>query len=112
MPTPVEILEAIAPEVAALDPVILDVHIDLAETQTGTVYGDSRNYAVALLAAHSATMANRGGASGAITSETEGQLSRAYGARADASDLAATGYGAELERLRRQYIFSARTVLV
>ena len=112
MATPTQILEAIAPELAELDQAILDVHIDLAETQTGTVYGDSRNHAVALLAAHTATVANRQGAGGRISSQTEGQLGVVYQQVGFDGELTTTSYGIELQRLRRQYIFSARTVLV
>lgn len=111
MPAPAEILEAIAPEIDTGDPSVL-VHINLAEQQTGKVYRDSRNHAVALLAAHTLTLGQRGGSGGQVTSESEGQLSRSYGSVAGQSRLDATSYGQELERLRRQYVFAARTVHV
>ena len=107
---PTEILAAIAPEVSDDD--AAPVHLALAEKQTGTVYRDMRAYAVALMAAHTLTLAQRRGTSGSVTSAREGDLQLQYGQRQDASRLDATSHGQELERLRRQYIFSARTVLV
>lgn len=113
MPTPTELLTALAPELDAVDASVKTVHIDLAEQQTGTVFKDARNHAVALLAAHTLTMANRNGASGAATSLKEGQLSAGFAAVGNTTDeLAATSYGAELLRLRRSYIMSARTRFV
>jgi len=107
---PSVILEAIAPEVADDDAAPL--HIALAEKQTGKVYRDMRAYAVALLAAHTLTLAGRRGTSGAVTGAREGELQLQYAQRQDATRLDSTSHGQELERLRRQYIFSARTVLV
>lgn len=107
---PSVILEAIAPEVADSDAAPL--HIELAEKQTGTVYRDMRAYAVALLAAHTLTLAGRRGTSGAVTEAREGELQLRYAQRQDATRLDSTSHGQELERLRRQYIFNARTVLV
>ena len=107
---PSVILEAIAPEVADDDAAPL--HIALAEKQTGTVYRDMRAYAVALLAAHTLTLAGRRGTSGAVTSAREGELQLQYAQRQDATRLDSTSHGQELERLRRQYIFNARTVKV
>ena len=112
MPTPHEILAAIAPETLNLDQGRVDIHVDLAEAQTGPVFGDARNHAVALLAAHTLTLGQRRGASGPITSEKEGDLARSYATQAMAHGLDATSYGAELLRLRRQYVFAARTVAV
>jgi len=108
---PSVILEAIAPEVADDDAAPL--HIELAEKQTGKAYRDMRAYAVALLAAHTLTLAGRRGTSGAVTSAKEGELQLQYAQqRQDATRLDSTSHGQELERLRRQYIFNARTVLV
>ena len=111
MASPAEILAAIAPELSAIDASVIDIHLDMADTQTGTVYGKARNQAVALLAAHTLTIATRGGYSGAITSRKEGELSVSFGV-ASGSALSATGYGQELEHLRRAFIMGARTVLV
>lgn len=85
--------------------------IALAETQTGKAYGDAREHAVALLAAHILTVANREGQSGAVSTIKEGNLSIGYQGSVSGY-LGTTSYGAELDRLRRSYIMSARTVIV
>jgi hypothetical protein len=113
MPTPIELLAALAPELDNVDASIKAVHIDLAESQTGTVFKAARNHAVALLAAHTLTMTTRKGTSGSsVASLKEGQLSVGFSASANTDELAATSYGAELIRLRRSYIMGARTVMV
>lgn len=112
MPTPAELLTALAPELDNVDASIKTVHIDLAEGQTGKVFKDARNHAVALLAAHTLTMTTRKGTSGSVASLKEGQLSVGFSASANTDELAATSYGAELIRLRRSYIMGARTVMV
>ena len=104
---PQEIVEARAPEYEG-QPRIADL-LALAEEETGSAYGTSRNKAVALLVLHWLTKEKRGGASGAITSESEGQLSRSYGSASDAGgDYSTTSYGAELLNLRRGSFISAR----
>jgi hypothetical protein len=103
-------LDAIAPELASA--ANKSIHIDLAEAQTGDVYGDRREYAVALLAAHSLTIAKRAGQGGAVSSLQEDSLSISYGDAQGSIGLSATSYGVELQRLRRQYIMAARTRLV
>lgn len=113
MPTPADILTAIAPEMVAVDPAVRDVHLELAENQTGSVFGSARNHAVALLAAHGMTLATREGMGGQVVSRKEGDLSVGFGAAGrEASPLGATSYGVELERLRRSYIMGARNALV
>ena len=112
MPTVSEILSAIAPELDDVDAGVRQVHIDLAEMQTGKAFKDARNHAVALLAAHTMTMATREGIAGHVGNVKEGQLSVGFSASANTTELGATSYGAELIRLRRSYIMSARTVLV
>lgn len=108
--SPSQILNAIAPELSdALEKL---THLELAESQTGKVYGEQRDYAVALLAAHTLTLATRGGASGRATSLQEGQLSVGFNVVGFTGQLSATSYGVELQRLRRQSIMSARTVIV
>jgi hypothetical protein len=108
-----DILAAIAPELAN-DP-NKAAHINLADGQTGSVYGDQRDHAVALLAAHTLTLANRGksvgGVAGAVSSLSEGQLSVGFSGSSDAGkgSLGSTSYGEELLRLRRQCIMGART---
>jgi hypothetical protein len=112
MPSPSDILSAIAPELDAVDPIVRDLHLGLAEDQTGKAYKGARDHAVALLAAHTLTAAQRGGASGAVSQLKEGGLSVGFAGREGATDLESTSYGAELVRLRRSYIMTARTVLV
>lgn len=85
--------------------------IDLAELQTGEVYKDARPHAVALLAAHILTLSKREGKSGAVSSIKEGSLSLGFGGDLT-GHLHTTSFGAELDRLRRSYIISARTVIV
>jgi hypothetical protein len=82
--------------------------ITLATEETGTSYGVYRNKAIALLTLHWLALQERGrgGATGQITSETEGDLSRSYAATAVASGssgeaLMATSWGQELKRLRK-----------
>jgi len=111
MPTPAELLTALAPELDSVDEGVKTIHIDLAEQQTGQVFKAARNHAVALLAAHSLTLAGREGFGGAVASKKEGQLSVGFAA-VGTSELSTTSYGAELERLRRSYIMGARTVMV
>lgn len=80
--------------------------ISLAEAQTGpTEYGDLRSEAVALLTLHWLALEERGkgGAAGAIISESEGELSRAYSAPPQSeSDLSLTVWGRMLEGLGKK----------
>lgn len=67
-------------------------------------FGASIEKAVALLAAHTMTLSldpmRAGGAGGAVTSKSEGQLSISFGAgSAGGSDWGQTSYGMELTRL-------------
>jgi hypothetical protein len=86
----------------------------LAEDQTGKAYKGARDHAVALLAAHTLTVAQRGGASGAVSQMSEGSLSVGFGSvdPMGTDQFHTTAYGAELVRLRRSYIMTARTVIV
>lgn len=106
------LFDLVAPELA--DSADKQDAIDLAETQTGTVYGNAREHAVASLAAHILTVANREGQSGAVSSIKEGSLSVGFGRvnPMGTEQLETTSYGAELIRLRRSYVISARTVIV
>ncbi len=110
--TPSEILQDIAPELSEV--VGRDTFLELAEAQTGAVFRSARNHAVALLAAHMMTLSKRKGVSGGVNSLKEGDLSIGYGRvnPMGTEVLETTSYGAELVRLRQQYIFAARTVLM
>lgn len=100
-----DIITLRAPDFAA-DPNI-DDFIAEAEKETGTVYGDLRDKAVALLVMHWLEMRDRGGTSGMIKSEREGDLSRSYGLSGQTTDdyLSQTAWGLELLDLRRATIF-------
>ena len=64
---------------------------------------------VALLVAHTLTLADRGGVAGQVSSEKEGDLERSY-AYARETGLGSTSYGSEVMRLNRLcFGFSART---
>lgn len=72
-----------------------------------------REQAVAYMAAHILTIATRGGTGGAVTSETEGSLSRGFGTAGGVvgmTRLDSTSYGQEVARMNRIcYGLSART---
>lgn len=88
----------IAPDFSNLDN--LNDFIDLADKLVGKKVCH-RDLAVAYLSAHLIELSKRGGsASGAITSESEGQLRRSYGAASE-SLLSATPYGLEYLRILR-----------
>lgn len=90
-------LQLVAPDYADL-PTAQD-YIDLAEEQVGLKVCN-RELAVAYLAAHTIAMSERGSSGGAVTSESEGRLSRSY-AQNEKSLLSSTGYGQEYLRLIR-----------
>ena len=82
----------------------LDDFISLAVDQTDTAFfGTDYNLAVALRTMHDMEMASRGGAGGAISSETEGKLERRYAVSVSDDPLKSTSYGRELTMLMRQY---------
>lgn len=106
MQEPADLISIIAPELVG-NPNLTGA-IDMAEGQVAAGHC-KRSEAVAYLAAHILTVAGRGGTGGAVTSETEGSLSRGYGATGTAS-LDSTSYGNEVQRLNRLcYGLSART---
>jgi hypothetical protein len=67
------------------------------------VFGACYKRAVYLLLAHTVTMQGRGGASGAITAESVGSLSRSYGSLTSRSFLTLTGYGTQYLGLVKLY---------
>ena len=108
MNDPAAILPVIAPEFAAVD---ATDHIALADMQIAAkLCGDKRPMLVAYLAAHILTLGQRGGVSGPVTAQSEGQLSESYGMAAGARDaLSSTSYGAEYDRMSRACVFAPRT---
>lgn len=102
---PAAILAVIAPELTGDQSAVIAV----AEMQIAAgLCGDKRPMLVAYLAAHIATLAQRGGASGGIASMSEGQLAVSYGG-ANNDGLHATSYGAEYDRMSRGCVFAAGT---
>ena len=106
----IDLIPIIAPELAG--------HAGLAGAVTmaeGQIAADHcfLDQVVAYTAAHILTVAGRGGTGGAVTSETEGGLSRSFGVAGGvvgATRLDSTAYGLEAQRLNRLcYGFSART---
>jgi len=94
-------LQLIAPGYATLTDV--SDWIDLADAQVASGFCQ-RELAVAYLAAHSIAMSDRGasGGAGSVTSLSEGDLSVSYGnAMGSTSNLSATTYGQEFERIKR-----------
>ena len=75
-------------------------YIALAESQVDQRLRN-RELAVAFLTAHIIEMANRKGAGGAISSETEGSLSVSYADANAGLGLNSTSYGVEYARLAR-----------
>lgn len=88
----------------------LDSMIGLAEGQLSSCcFGSQYAYAGALMVLHWLTLEERDGASGAIKSEKEGDLSRTYGVSDSANYWKSTSWGSELQRLKRVKIFTPRT---
>ena len=107
-----DLFDAIAPELS--DDNRKTTFLDLADGQTSNkAFADQRAYAVALLAAHMLTIAERRGTSGRVGSMNEGQLSVSFNhVGLGSNELSATSYGQELQRMRKSYIMGARTVHV
>lgn len=100
------ILDVIAPEFAGNAD--KNDHLALAALRTSsTKFGDKYNYAVALRAAHTLTLADPvyGSSSGAVKSRKEGDLSISYGSTKGVNGyLSQTSYGIELAGLIRANI--------
>lgn len=116
--SPLQYIQTRAPEFAS-DPALTTL-ISMAALETGN-YGsvDLTNKAIALLVCHWSSLKSREGesgvgSSGAIRSESEGQLSRSYGSTGNAAfsrgaDLEQTRWGLELLDLRKSSFFLPRT---
>ena len=93
-----QVIEARAPQyegVARLD----DLIALAAEETDSAFFGKNYNKAVALRVLHWLDVRGRGGAPGAVISESEGRLSRSYAAPAKANDLTSTAWGQELDQM-------------
>jgi len=102
-----DLIPVIAPEFAGSLDIITAIEIVDGEVAATHPY---RDRVVANMAAHVLTLAARGGAGGAVTGESEGSLSRSFGAMSGATRLDSTSYGQEAMRLNRlAYGMSART---
>jgi len=104
--TPIQILLARAP--CYQESARITSLIEIAETEIGAdAYGDLRPNAVALLTLHWLALSERGksAAGGAITAESEGDLSRSYASPdsgSGSSSLSSTVWGQELEALGKK----------
>lgn len=97
----------IAPELATEPEARLQTFLDFAALSiNSSVWGAKADFAQALLAAHYLTMANRGGAGGALTSEKVGDLSRSYGQLEGAELYGATAYGMQYVQLRKTLVIT------
>lgn len=97
------IFNAIAPQYSS-DP-RLSTFQSIAQSLTSqTFFSNNYEYAVALRMAHMITISNRlRGKGGAITSESEGEVSISYATNSKMTGaLSQTSYGIELEQLTRQ----------
>ena len=102
----IDLIPVIAPDLVLNDGLAAAIEMAGAQVAANHCY---REVVIANMAAHILTIGARGGSGGAITAESEGGLSRSYGA-AKTDGLAATSYGQEVERLNRLcYGLSART---
>lgn len=110
MPTPAELLPAIAPEIDATSPQALAL-LAIAEAEVGFhLESPLRETLVAYKAAHIITMSNRGGAGGAVNALREGELTIAYDNGVSTDDLSLTAYGKRFKELaRNHYGVFART---
>jgi hypothetical protein len=92
------------PEFAGKSDESLQFALDcVVENVSEAVFGECYKRAVYLLLAHTVTMQGRGGATGAITSESVGSLSRSYGSLTSTSFLTLTGYGTQYLGMVRLY---------
>lgn len=104
------VLLDIAPETASVDAAQRSRVIALAQKHiSNAVFGDLTELAVAYLAAHMLTMSKRGGAGGAVTSESEGALSRSYAVPTSTASLNATSYGQDYLSIRRAVVLPVIT---
>ncbi|MGI4775351.1 MAG: DUF4054 domain-containing protein [Janthinobacterium lividum] len=109
-------LEVVAPELTSLPENKKTDFLLVANEEIRTnIQGTNRDRLIVYLAAHYMTLATRNqGASGEVTSITEGKLSVTYSNNTnknDTSDLALTKYGLMYKRLIRSYAITPMTVM-
>lgn len=98
-------LNAVAPEFC--DAADVSRVLNLAASRVGPAFGAARDLATAYLAAHMLTVAQRGGSSGPVTSEREGDLAVSYAVAAGGDALQSTAYGREFAKLKAENVISA-----
>lgn len=97
-----QIISLLCPNLG-LDPRVNDFIALAAEDTSAEFFGSSYAKAVALKACHFYTLSQRcQGASGAISSVTEGKLSISFSGTGDGSELGQTSYGKQLAALIQQ----------
>lgn len=103
MPTSIQILESIAPELDKTSQQVLDL-LALSELEVGvSLCPDLRPYIVAYLTAHNVTLSNRGGSAGSVTDLQEGQLKVSYDNGTNSTNqYMQTTYGQKYKQLIRQ----------
>lgn len=97
----------VAPELASETTERINFFIDFARTFVcESKWGTKAKLATTVMAAHLATLSNRNGNSGAITSEKVGDYSQNYGPGATGSDseLSQTAYGTQFLMLRKTLV--------
>ena len=104
-----QVLFDIAPETMDIEPTRRANLILYATKQVGFGCGYIKELAIAYLVAHMNAVSTKGGASGSVTSEKEGDLARSFGGSTVQGPLGATGYGQEYVRIRNKYILTPRT---
>ena len=106
--------KTIYPNFASVDDAILQFHLDcIVETTSEDVFGNCYKNAVYSLLAHEYTLYERGsGASGPVTAESVGSLSRSYGMVGSQAntELALTNYGLQYKRLLRIYASGGKNI--
>ena len=110
-------LLALSPEFSTIDPNRLGQLVEMAKFHVSIdIFGAAYSYALALVTAHlvntvGTSGASGGGASGAVTSEKEGDLARSYASAAvPGVGLSTTQYGLDFLNLKRIYVIGCRSV--
>jgi len=103
----INIFRCLAPEFSEVTNTKLNEITEFVQYQINEVcWGNRAPQGLALLVAHTLTVAERGGTSGSITMEKVGDLSRSYSAPQGNDGLDSTSYGKEFKRLRKMLVIS------